>query len=213
MLWLYYALLTMDSMVLTINVFSCFTECIYLIIYLVYAPKKAKVFTLKIIFFLNVGLCGTSVLFTLLFLKGSRRLHITGVLCASLAVGVFIAPLSIIRQVIRTRSVEYMPFPLSFFLTLSAVAWFGYGLLIRDIFVAVPNVVGFFFGMVQIILYFIYANAKKAEPVSELTDLEKDPKSTITLNPNVEEINKSDITEIYIEGSGSPISQDEKREE
>nr|GMD78082.1 bidirectional sugar transporter N3-like [Ipomoea batatas] len=49
-----------------------------------------------------------------------------------------------------------MPFLLSVFLTLSAVAWFFYGLLLKDFNIAIPNVLGFVFGILQILLYAMY---------------------------------------------------------
>ncbi|KAK7272802.1 hypothetical protein RIF29_13842 [Crotalaria pallida] len=54
-----------------------------------------------------------------------------------------------------------MPFNLSFTLTLSAVMWFGYGLFLKDICIALPNVLGFALGLVQMVLYAIYRKGNK----------------------------------------------------
>ena len=43
-------------------------------------------------------------------------------------------------QVVRTKSVEYMPLSLSCFLTLSAITWFAYGMSIKDTCVTVTKI-------------------------------------------------------------------------
>ncbi|RLN19648.1 bidirectional sugar transporter SWEET12-like [Panicum miliaceum] len=168
MLWLYYALLSMDVLLLSINAIACVVESVYLAIYLVYAPKDAMIFTMKLLCIMNMGLFGAMVAFLQFYVEGQRRVSIAGGIGAAFALAVFVAPLAIIRQVIRTKSVEFMPFWLSFFLTISAVAWFFYGLLLKDLFVAIPNVLGLLFGLAQMGLYFVYRNPKKNGAVSEM---------------------------------------------
>uniref|UniRef100_A0ACD5ZEL0 Uncharacterized protein n=1 Tax=Avena sativa TaxID=4498 RepID=A0ACD5ZEL0_AVESA len=160
MLWIYYALVkSNESLLITINAAGCVIETIYIIMYLAYAPRKAKVFTAKILLLLNGGVFGLILLLTLFLAQGEKRVVSLGWVCVAFSVSVFIAPLSIIGRVIRTRSVEYMPFSLSLSLTLSAVVWFLYGLLIKDKYVALPNILGFSFGLVQMGLYMYYMNA------------------------------------------------------
>nr|WGU30679.1 bidirectional sugar transporter SWEET9 [Allium sativum]WGU30680.1 bidirectional sugar transporter SWEET9 [Allium sativum] len=161
MLWIYYAFIkTNEYLLITINAFGCIIQTVYIVMYLTYAPRKAKVHTAKIFLLLNVGLFSLIVLSTLLLTKGANRQKLLGWICVGFAVSVFAAPLSIIRLVIRTKSVEFMPFGLSFFLTLSAVVWFSYGFLIKDIYVAIPNILGFTFGVLQMILYIVYKDVK-----------------------------------------------------
>ncbi|TVU50334.1 hypothetical protein EJB05_01702 [Eragrostis curvula] len=159
MLWIFYALIkTGEGFLITINAAGCVIESIYIIMYFVYAPKKGKLFTAKIMALLNVGVFGFILLTTLLLFKGDKRVVMLGWICVGFSVSVFVAPLSIIKRVIQTRSVEYMPFSLSLSLTLSAIVWFLYGLLIKDKYVALPNVLGFTFGIVQMGLYMFYMN-------------------------------------------------------
>lgn len=163
LLWMYYAFLKSGAeLLLTINGVGCGIETLYIAMYLIYAPKSARLLTAKLFLGLDVGLFGLIALVTMLVSAGTLRVQIVGWICVAVALGVFAAPLSIIRLVIRTKSVEFMPISLSFFLVLSAVIWFAYGLLKKDVFVAVPNVLGFVFGVAQMTLYMAYRNKSPA---------------------------------------------------
>ncbi|CAK9181474.1 unnamed protein product [Ilex paraguariensis] len=136
MLWIYYAWLKSNAILLiTINAAGCVIETIYIALYIVYALKSARILTLKLLLLLNFGGFWSIMILTIFFLKGLNRVRVVGWICMALSVSVFAAPLSIMAQVIRTKSVEFMPFWLSFFLAMSAVMWFFYGLLLKDIYI------------------------------------------------------------------------------
>lgn len=162
MLWMYYALIKKNSMLLvSINSVGCFIETVYIIVYVFYASGEARRNAIKEIVSLNVCCFGFILFFTMFRFDDDLRVKIVAWICVIVAVCVFVAPLSIAYKVIRTRSVEFMPFALSFFLTLSAVMWFFYGLFKGDNFVALPNVAGFILGLFQMVLYAIYKKSPK----------------------------------------------------
>ncbi|VFQ90524.1 unnamed protein product [Cuscuta campestris] len=169
MLWMYYAFLKKNApLLISINSIGCVIETIYISIFLAYASKNVKRQTVKMLFLLVGGLYSVILLGTMFPFKGTLRASVVGWICVAFSVCVFAAPLTILFQVVKTKSVEFMPFNLSFFLTLTAVMWFGYGLLLKDMCIAIPNVLGFVLGMLQMVLYGIYKNKKMpAEVVDE----------------------------------------------
>uniref|UniRef100_A0A7C8YTT4 Bidirectional sugar transporter SWEET n=2 Tax=Opuntia streptacantha TaxID=393608 RepID=A0A7C8YTT4_OPUST len=171
MLWIYYALLKGNNILLiTINTAGIVIETIYIAIFITYAPKQAKISTLKLLLLLNFcGFCAI-VLLCHYLVKGDARVEVFGWICVAFSISVFAAPLSIMMKVIRTKSVEYMPFNLSLCLTLTAVIWFTYGMLKKDRYITLPNVGGFIFGVAQMILYGIYRKYDKEAQKQKLPE-------------------------------------------
>ncbi|KAL3728532.1 hypothetical protein ACJRO7_033167 [Eucalyptus globulus] len=159
MLWLYYAFLKGHSFLLiTINSFGCVIEMVYIAIYIAYALRAARSSTIKLFALMNVGLFSLLILIMHFIPNGDARTTVFGWICTTISVSVFAAPLGIVARVVRTKSVEFMPFSLSFFLTLSAIMWFGYGFFQKDWCIMIPNIVGFVLGLSQMVLYGYYRN-------------------------------------------------------
>ncbi|CAN0896086.1 Bidirectional sugar transporter SWEET15 [Linum grandiflorum] len=170
MMWLYYSLLKKQDafLLMTINSFGCVVETVYIALFIAYAPKSTRVRSILLFVGLDVVLFSGILVVVQLLVKAHMRVDVLGWICVAFAVSVFAAPLTVMATVIRTRSVEFMPFSLSFFLTLSAVVWFGYGMFTHDLRVACPNVLGFVFGVVQMVLYACYRNASIADGKKQL---------------------------------------------
>ncbi|KAK3223733.1 hypothetical protein Dsin_010758 [Dipteronia sinensis] len=182
MLWLYYAMVNGNAFLLiTINSFGCVIETIYIVMFIVYAPIENRKLALKILFSMNIGAFTLILVLTHFLLKGNQQVIVIGWICVGFSVFVFAAPLSIVAHVIRTKSVEFMPFNLSFFLTMSAIMWFGYGISLKDICIALPNVIGFVLGLVQMILYIFYKNMRTIKNVAVETALPELPIKNIVI--------------------------------
>ncbi|KAF1876550.1 hypothetical protein Lal_00021264 [Lupinus albus] len=152
MLWLYYAYLKTNAILLiTINSIGCVIETIYISMYIIYAHKDARSLTIKLLMTINIGVFTLISLISQYALPHSLRVKVVGWICVSVS------------------SVEFMPFWLSFFLTLSAIMWFAYGAFLKDICIAIPNVLGFTLGLLQMLLYAIYrkGEARKNDVIEE----------------------------------------------
>ncbi|CAN4111058.1 unnamed protein product [Withania somnifera] len=99
------------------------------------------------------------------------RINVIGFLTAGLTIIMYSSPFGVVKTVVTTKSVEYMPFFLSFFLFLNGGAWTLYSLLVSDWFVGVSNGTGCFLGAVQQVIYAIYRNFNTSkQTVEQLED-------------------------------------------
>ncbi|KAH7664072.1 Bidirectional sugar transporter SWEET10-like protein, partial [Dioscorea alata] len=160
MLRIYYAscISTSGYLVFLIsNIFGCFFMIIYITVYLIYSPKKVKMYTGICIMILDVGLFSLILLLTLLLWRGEERIHVLGwIYLICLTITSAVSPLSTIWQVIKTRSVTCMPFYDPLLTTVGAALWLAYAILMKNVKIAVPNASSLIFGVIQMAIYVVY---------------------------------------------------------
>ncbi|XP_056167876.1 bidirectional sugar transporter SWEET1-like [Syzygium oleosum] len=166
-----------NLLLLIISGIGVVIELTYVLIFITYAPKKERA---KI-----MGLSGLALVLFLTFafvslfaLHGKARKLFCGITLVIFSTITYASPLSIMMLVIKTKSVEFMPFLLSLSSFLCGISWLAYGLLSRDPFLIVPNGLGTGLGIAQLILYAMYRKNQsrtKNEIRDEFgeTDLEK----------------------------------------
>ncbi|KAJ0969442.1 hypothetical protein J5N97_022319 [Dioscorea zingiberensis] len=148
-----------NLLVSTINCTGVLIELVYVTIFLIYAPKKVRSQMMGLLA-LVIFVFALVALISVLVLHGQTRKGFCGSAAVVFSIFMYASPLSIMRLVIRTKSVEFMPFLLSLFVFLCATFWFVYGLLGTDIFITIPNGCGAVLGAIQLILYMIYRKNK-----------------------------------------------------
>ncbi|KAF7001712.1 hypothetical protein CFC21_017321 [Triticum aestivum] len=163
------------TLVLTINGIGLVIEGAYIIIFIIYAAKNTR--------WKMLGVLALEAAFVAAVVAGvllgahthEKRSMIVGILCVIFGSIMYASPLTIMGKVIRTKSVEYMPFFLSLVNFLSGCCWTAYALIKFDIYITIPNALGTIFGLIQLILYFYYyrSTPKKGKNVELPTVLTK----------------------------------------
>ncbi|XP_010259509.1 PREDICTED: bidirectional sugar transporter SWEET17-like isoform X1 [Nelumbo nucifera] len=171
-LWTYYGIVKPGAiLVATVNGFGVVAETIYILIFLIFAPAKIRANTAILLGIMDVGSLAAAIGVTRFAMHGDLRIDVIGIMCAGLNIVMYASPLAVMKTVVTTKSVEYMPFFLSFFLFLNGGTWAVYAALMGDYFVGIPNGTGFILGAAQLMLYAIYRNAKPSK--SKLERLEE----------------------------------------
>ncbi|XP_024960366.1 bidirectional sugar transporter SWEET17-like [Cynara cardunculus var. scolymus] len=170
-LWTYYGITKPGSyLVATVNGFGILVEIVYISLFLIYAPPRTRAKTAKVAGIVDVMVFAGAVLVTQFGMEGDMRIDVIGFMGAALNIVMYASPLSSMRLVVTTKSVEYMPFLLSLFFFLNGAVWTFYAFLVRDWFLGVPNGTGFVLGVAQLALYSIYMQSKPSKVIFDDLD-------------------------------------------
>ncbi|KAJ1438055.1 SWEET sugar transporter [Sesbania bispinosa] len=169
-------------LVVTINGSGCVIEIIYVTLFLIYSDRRKR---LKVLLWLIVELIFIAALtFVTLTLVHTlkKRSAIVGTTCIIFNIMMYASPLAIMKLVIVTKSVEYMPFFLSLASFGNGVAWTTYALIRFDPFITIPNGLGTLFSIAQLILYATFYKSTKRQIAARKANMEVDLSQVVVGN-------------------------------
>ncbi|KAK9926359.1 hypothetical protein M0R45_023593 [Rubus argutus] len=159
MVWTLYGLPIVhpdSTLVWTINGSGIIIEVAYITLYLIYSDKKKRLMVLLVVLVEIIFTGVVTLLVVTLVHTHTKRSLVVGIIAIAFNIMMYAAPLTVMKLVITTKSVEYMPFFLSFASFANGLAWTAYALIRFDPFITIPNGLGTVFGLAQLILYATY---------------------------------------------------------
>ncbi|XP_042465134.1 bidirectional sugar transporter SWEET4-like [Zingiber officinale] len=167
MMWVVYGLPVVhphSTLVLTINGSGMAIELAYVLLFLIYArsgkqrAKVAAILAAQTAFVAAVALVVLTTVHT-----NDRRSMVVGVLCVVFGAMMYAAPLSVMKMVIETKSVEFMPLTLSLASLFNGLCWTAYALIRFDLYITIPNALGVAFAVAQLVLYAVYYSSTQRQ--------------------------------------------------
>ncbi|KAI8546171.1 hypothetical protein RHMOL_Rhmol07G0097000 [Rhododendron molle] len=165
-LWVLYGLPMVHpnrTLVLTINGAGVVIELVYLLLFFRYSDRRKKLRVVGIMLVECVILAALAILVMTLAHTTKVRSTTVGSIALVGNVLMYASPLSVMKMVITTRSVEYMPLSLSLASLANGICWTTYAVIRFDPFIAVPNGLGMVFGLAQLVLYATFYRSTKKQ--------------------------------------------------
>ncbi|XP_021764612.1 bidirectional sugar transporter SWEET3-like [Chenopodium quinoa] len=157
---------------ITVNGLGFLLESSYVLVYLFFSSPKGKVKVAAVTLTFLALFVATALISAFLLHDHHKRKVFVGSTGLITSTALYGAPLIAVKQVITTKSVEFMPFSLSLFTLLASCFWGAYGLLSHDLFIMSPNLVGILFGILQLVVYWKY-KGRGIEEDTNKWDIEK----------------------------------------
>lgn len=159
-LWLRYGLLLGDPTIVYVNAVGASIGVLYSIIFYVNTPHKRSLYRTMV----GPALLLYAVLLYVKYLaedEDAARPPL-GMVCTLWTVVNYGSPLATLAEVVRSRSTESLAFPLCAANLVVGTEWFIYGLMLQDMFIQVPNLLGALLGLGQLSLFLVYPSSSKA---------------------------------------------------
>ncbi|XP_054287152.1 sugar transporter SWEET1-like [Macrosteles quadrilineatus] len=160
-LFLKYGLILNDPAMIPVNIFAFALNFGYTICYYVYSTETSQLFS-------ALGKATALVAVLLGYTQWEAQEHVEfrfGLIVTVLMLGLIGSPLLSLKEIIRTKSTESLPFPLIASGTVVTLLWLLYGIIIDNVFMKVQNVIALILSVVQLSLFVIYPSSppKKQE--------------------------------------------------
>ncbi|XP_062096924.1 bidirectional sugar transporter SWEET2-like isoform X2 [Humulus lupulus] len=149
-------------LVATVNSIGAVFQFIYITIFILYAERSKKLKMTGLLLAV-IAIFAVVAFVSIKVLDMSARQTFVGFLSVASLISMFASPLFIIKLVIKTKSVEFMPFYLSLSTFLMSLSFSAYGFSKYDPFIYVPNVIGTILGVVQLALYYYISRTSRED--------------------------------------------------
>ncbi|XP_070622196.1 sugar transporter SWEET1 isoform X1 [Erythrolamprus reginae] len=80
--------------------------------------------------------------FSLMVPDPVTRLAQLGLFCSVFTITMYLSPLADLIKIVKSRSTRCLSFPLTVTTLLASASWTFYGLLLEDLYIAIPNMPG-----------------------------------------------------------------------